>query len=291
MNEHAKPIQGRPPGPSLGPSPGSLRQAPGAMMSVHRRPAAAAEEAPVAAAAFAEAEAAAAFTEGEDRGCDVVVTESQDEGERHNDEEADEEQEEEEASSGKKKPKAKRKAKAARGPKAKSKAEGKANCKASPGPKAKGKGKAKAKSKSADWTCWLKGSEQNEGEEAIQKEDDHKGNQGDEQAAKRRRTKRTTVVPGFDEQGEALPTEDSSGYSREQKWVFDKILPDLPAPVADSYRKAVNEKDHVSYLGSWNSWHRDVVAGMWLQGCGCRAPCTHSPRTWPPSDASSTASS
>ena len=55
--------------------------------------------------------------------------------------------------------------------------------------------------------------------------------------------KNVLLDPGFDDDGKPLPTNDESGYSPVQKYVWDKTLPSLPDDIKTAYVNAVLKKD------------------------------------------------
>jgi len=95
---------------------------------------------------------------------------------------------------------------------------------------------------------WSEWAQQNEGvqqEESFASGNDHDHDPDIEQAgqSKRPRSKKVTLSPGFDEDGDALPTDDSSPYTKQQIHCWKKVLPTLHKSAQDKYFALCLEKD------------------------------------------------
>ena len=109
-------------------------------------------------------------------------------------------------------------------------------CEADVEPKAKGK--AKGLQAIADWADF------DSNDAAAGSEDAEQGRvEEGEQDQKRARSKKVTSEVGFDYDGNRLPVDDTSPYTAQQKYVFDKTWKDLPELVQIEWSQAVAKKD------------------------------------------------
>ena len=106
-----------------------------------------------------------------------------------------------------------------------------------PKPRGKAKGKAKAgASKAVDWSTWAQSNDAAGPEEE----------QTEGKIDKRVRSKKHVITPGMDDNGNPLPADDDSGYSPQQKHVFNRAIAHMPAEFRKTYDDMVVKKDRKS---------------------------------------------